>query len=60
MPQFKLIQNIISPVSSLLIVGLMLALAGCSADRPTYQAKEIDAERLEPVSTEYPETLEQL
>ncbi len=49
--QFKLMQHNKLLVLSVLLVGLMLA--GCAADRPTYQAKEIEAEKLAPVSTEY-------
>lgn len=49
--QFKPMQHYTRQLSGLLLIGLMLA--GCAADRPTYQAKDIEAENLEPVSTEY-------
>ena len=36
-----------------LLVLSGLLLAGCAADRPTYQAEDIDSENLKPVTTEY-------
>lgn len=50
MRRFKLMHRAIFRVLGGLLIGL--TLAGC-ADRPTYQAREVEAEQLQPVSTEY-------